>query len=137
MAWNGRSEKPKESILPVIRNMAPIESERQSFERQVQQYEEPRESRDKELLRQLDMKLQQQEPDNDLSRDPVDNIASDVLGLTYGEMIRVAEGLWKAANTDKITLETLPKVLHDWATDVKKPKVSNEGENDHQDQTQG
>jgi len=56
-------------------------------------------------------KLQEQ-----LSRKPLDEIATLVCGLTYGEAIELSEGIWKAQpEGSAITLENFPALLHRWS----------------------
>jgi hypothetical protein len=51
------------------------------------------------------------------TREPLDEIATVVRGLTYGEMIEFAETLWKAQpEGSAITQENLPSLLHRWST---------------------
>jgi len=56
-------------------------------------------------------KLQEQ-----LSRRPLDEIATLVCGLTYGEMIELSEAIWRAQpEGSAITLENFPALLHRWS----------------------
>jgi hypothetical protein len=56
-------------------------------------------------------KLQEQ-----LTRRPLDEIATLVQGLTYGEMIEFAEAVWKAQpEGSAITQENLSLLLHRWS----------------------
>jgi hypothetical protein len=56
-------------------------------------------------------KLQEQ-----LSRKPLDEIATLVCGLTYGEMIELSEAIWRAQpEGSAITLENFPALLHRWS----------------------
>jgi hypothetical protein len=56
-------------------------------------------------------KLQEQ-----LTRKPLDEIATLVQGLTYGEMIELAETMWKIQpEGSAMTLENLPTMLHRWS----------------------
>jgi hypothetical protein len=50
----------------------------------------------------------------------IDRIAKLVRSLTYGEMIDLASGLRKAAGETEITAETLPTILHRWASEHRK-----------------
>ena len=53
---------------------------------------------------------------DDVYRNRIDEIALLVQSITYGEMIEVAEAMWKAQPADTaITQENLPKLLHQWA----------------------
>jgi hypothetical protein len=45
----------------------------------------------------------------------IDKLAELTRSLTYGEMIDLAPGLWKAAGDAEITVETLPAILDRWA----------------------
>jgi hypothetical protein len=47
---------------------------------------------------------------------PLTEIANLVRALTYGEMIELAGAMWKAKGEAAITAETLPGILHAWAT---------------------
>lgn len=56
-------------------------------------------------------KLQEQ-----LDRRPLDEIAMLVRALTYGEMIELAEGMWKVQPEGAaVTQENLPALLHRWS----------------------
>ncbi len=56
-------------------------------------------------------KLQEQ-----LERQPLDEIAMLVRALTYGEMIELAEGMWKVQpEGSAVTQENLPALLHKWS----------------------
>jgi hypothetical protein len=56
-------------------------------------------------------KLQEQ-----LDRQPLDEIAMLVQALTYGEMIELAEGMWKVQpDGSTVTQENLPALLHRWS----------------------
>jgi hypothetical protein len=56
-------------------------------------------------------KLQEQ-----LLRKPLDDIATLIHGLTYGEMIELSEAIWKAQpEGTAITAENLPALLHRWS----------------------
>src|SRR5262249_17528447 len=51
------------------------------------------------------------------SSEPVDEKATLIQGLTYGEMIDLSEALWKnRPNGSAVTLENLPESLHRWST---------------------
>jgi hypothetical protein len=51
-----------------------------------------------------------------LDRQPLDEIAMLVRALTYGEMIELAEGMWKVqAGGSAVTQENLPSLLHRWS----------------------
>lgn len=57
-------------------------------------------------------KLQEQ-----LDRAPLDEIAMLVRALTYGEMIELAEAMWKVQPEGAVvTQENLPALLHRWST---------------------
>ena len=56
-------------------------------------------------------KLQEQ-----LDRQPLDEIAMLVQALTYGEMIELAEGMWRVQPEGAaVTQENLPALLHRWS----------------------
>jgi len=56
-------------------------------------------------------KLQEQ-----LDRNPLDEIAMLVQALTYGEMIELAEAMWKVQpDGSTVTQENLPALLHRWS----------------------
>lgn len=46
----------------------------------------------------------------------IDQVAEISLKLTYGEMIELAEDIWKHCPEGGITKDNLPSVLHRWAT---------------------
>ena len=51
-----------------------------------------------------------------LTRKPLDEIASLVRGLTYGEMIELAATMWKSQpEGTAITKDNLPTLLHLWS----------------------
>jgi hypothetical protein len=51
-----------------------------------------------------------------LTREPLDEIATVVRGLTYGEMMEFSEALWKAQpEGSAITQENLSSLLHRWS----------------------
>jgi hypothetical protein len=47
----------------------------------------------------------------------IDRLAELTRSLTYGEMLELASGLQKAAGAREITAETLPTILHQWASE--------------------
>ena len=48
---------------------------------------------------------------------PLDEIATVIQSLTYGEMIELSEAMWKnRRNGLALTLENLPELLHRWST---------------------
>jgi hypothetical protein len=52
----------------------------------------------------------------ELDRQPLDEIAMLVRALTYGEMIELAEGMWKVQpDGSAVTQENLPALLHRWS----------------------
>ena len=56
-------------------------------------------------------KLQEQ-----LLRKPLDEMATLIRGLTYGEMIELSEGIWRTQPEGlPITQENLPALLHRWS----------------------
>src|SRR5262249_6015933 len=55
---------------------------------------------------------------NVLSRNRFDKIAEIVRALTYAEMIRFARGLWNWRGEGEVNSETLPRILHAWATEM-------------------
>jgi hypothetical protein len=55
--------------------------------------------------------------DADLNRNRLDQIADLVVFLTYGEMIELADAIWKTQpEGTAITQENLPALLHRWST---------------------
>ncbi len=51
-----------------------------------------------------------------LDRQPLDEIAMLMRALTYGEMIELAEGMWKIQpDGAAVTQENLPALLHRWS----------------------
>lgn len=54
--------------------------------------------------------------ERDMNRKPLTEIAKLVQSLTYGEMIELAEAMWRAKPEGvDITAESLPAVLHRWS----------------------
>lgn len=51
----------------------------------------------------------------ELSRDRLDEIASAIRVLTYGEMMELAEAIWKTKPESDITQDALPMMLHKWS----------------------
>jgi hypothetical protein len=60
-------------------------------------------------------------PGNMLSSNRFDEIAALVRILTYTEMIEFAGSLWRLRGKGKMDCETLPKILHAWATGSHRP----------------
>jgi hypothetical protein len=58
---------------------------------------------------------------NGLSRNRIDEFAERVRSLTYGELIEFAGDLWRLRGKGKLNGETLPKILHAWATKTELP----------------
>ena len=59
-----------------------------------------------------------------LDRQPLDEIAMLVRALTYGEMIELAEGVWKVQPEGAaVTQENLPALLHRWSQSRTVPVV--------------
>ena len=46
---------------------------------------------------------------------PLDDIATLVRSLTYGEMIELCEAMWKIRSEGDLTEEKLPALLHRWS----------------------
>ena len=55
-------------------------------------------------------------PDPEEPLERLDEIGVLLRTLTYGEMIALADELWKARGEGEIDLQTLPAVFHCWAT---------------------
>ena len=47
---------------------------------------------------------------------PLDEIATLVQSLTYGEMIELAEAMWESRSKGDVTQGNLPALLHRWST---------------------
>jgi len=57
--------------------------------------------------------------DADLNHNRLDQIADLVVFLTYGEMIELADAIWKAQpEGTAITQENLPALLHRWSKNL-------------------
>src|SRR2546428_6815735 len=59
------------------------------------------------------------------SRSTLDQMASLLCGLAYGEMIELAAGIWQASasfekTSGAVTQANLPAVLHQWALERRK-----------------
>jgi hypothetical protein len=53
---------------------------------------------------------------NELGYSPLDEIAKAIRTLTYGEMLELAEAMWKVnSRRSEITESDLPGVLHRWS----------------------
>jgi hypothetical protein len=61
--------------------------------------------------------------------DPIDKIAELTRSLTYGDMIDFAAELWKAAGDADISAETLPAILHRWASNTRHQLTAREDAN--------
>jgi hypothetical protein len=62
-----------------------------------------------------------------LDRNRLDEIATLVLALTYGEMIDLASAIWKAQpEGSPLTQETLPALLYRWSKAQSTPPRSGE-----------
>ena len=60
-----------------------------------------------------------------LDRQPLDEIAMLMRALTYGEMIELAEGMWKVQpDGSAVTQENLPALLHRWSQSRTVPVVA-------------
>lgn len=46
----------------------------------------------------------------------IDEIATLIRSLTYGEMIELAQAMWKRRDEGEVTQATLPGILHRWAS---------------------
>jgi hypothetical protein len=52
-----------------------------------------------------------------LAPEPLEKIAAMIRGLTYGDMMALAEALWEAkVEPTDISKDALPSVLHRWST---------------------
>jgi hypothetical protein len=51
-----------------------------------------------------------------LGETKLDAIATLVKALTYGEMMELAEALWKVKGEGEVTQDSLPGMLHRWGT---------------------
>jgi hypothetical protein len=90
----------------MVRQASPGDAARDGFD-QRNQYEVAMNTGTNVNLR----KLQEQ-----LDRQPLDEIAMLVQALTYGEMIELAEGMWKVQpDGSAVTQENLPALLHRWS----------------------
>lgn len=61
-----------------------------------------------------------------ITKMPLNDIANDILKLTYGEMVQLCEEMWSVAGSKPFNKDTLPKVIHAWALFKKtgeKPEV--------------
>jgi hypothetical protein len=54
--------------------------------------------------------------EDDLNRNPLDEIATLVRALTYGEMMELAQAIWKIRPEGAIDQQSLPMMLHLWST---------------------
>lgn len=63
-------------------------------------------------------------PGNALSSNRFDHLAASVRALTYAEMIKFASGLWSLRGRAEVNSETLPKILHAWATEMELASIS-------------
>lgn len=51
-----------------------------------------------------------------ITKMPLNDIANDFLKLTYGEMVQMVQEIWKVSGERPLDIDTLPKVMHAWAT---------------------
>jgi hypothetical protein len=55
--------------------------------------------------------------EHQLRRNPLDEIATMVRALTYGEMMEFAQAIWKIRpEGEGVSQDTLPMLLHRWST---------------------
>lgn len=55
----------------------------------------------------------------ELSRNPLDEIATMMRSLTYGEMMELAEAIWKIRPEGaSVSQDSLPMLLHRWSTSL-------------------
>jgi hypothetical protein len=55
--------------------------------------------------------------EHELSRNPLDEIATMVRALTYGEMMELAQAIWKIRpEGEGVDQNSLPMLLHRWST---------------------
>jgi hypothetical protein len=54
--------------------------------------------------------------EDDLNRNRLEEIATLVRALTYGEMMELAQAIWKIRPEGAIDLQSLPMMLHLWST---------------------
>ena len=55
--------------------------------------------------------------EHELSRNPLNEIATMVRALTYGEMIELAQSIWKIRQEGEgVDQDSLPMLLHRWST---------------------
>jgi len=66
-----------------------------------------------ELSRQVNL----QKLEHELSRNPLNEIATMMRALTYGEMMELAQAIWKIKpEGEGINQDSLPMMLHRWST---------------------
>jgi hypothetical protein len=57
------------------------------------------------------------ELEHELNRNPLNEIATMVRALTYGEMIELAQAIWKIRpEGEGVNQDSLPMLLHRWST---------------------
>ena len=55
--------------------------------------------------------------EHELTRDPLNEIASMMRALTYGEMMELAQAIWKIRpEGEGVDQDSLPMLLHRWST---------------------
>jgi hypothetical protein len=54
--------------------------------------------------------------EDEMNRNRLGEIAALVRALTYGEMMELAEAIWKARREGTIDQHSLPRMLHQWAS---------------------
>jgi hypothetical protein len=60
--------------------------------------------------------FERESPRNELGHFRLDEIAKAIRALTYGEMLELAESMWKVNSlASEITESDLPRVLHRWS----------------------
>jgi hypothetical protein len=66
-----------------------------------------------EISRQVNLRKLEHE----LSRNPLNEIATMMRALTYGEMMELAQGIWKIRpEGEGVNQDSLPMMLHRWST---------------------
>jgi hypothetical protein len=56
--------------------------------------------------------------EDELNRSRLDEIATLVRALTYGEMMELAQAIWKIRPDGTIDQQSLPMMLHLWSTSI-------------------
>lgn len=78
--------------------------------------DEPYEQTQLEAPTEISSQVNLQKLEHELSRNPLNEIATMMRALTYGEMIELAQAIWKIRpEGEGVSQDSLPMLLHRWS----------------------